>query len=242
MNPATFFSKITYGTNGAGIAVWVNSFNGSLFTIQYSLFTDGTWGEVISFYRNDLFAYNFDLEISANGNAYLVWMNYDYANSGIMIQGSVLDIDGSNGIFFQLWTLSTAEANAFPTVAINSSGESIYGVASWMSFDGSENVIQALISEFSILQPPINLSVVQQVNNFGVLNEYYNVLSWEPSLSGGAARYLVFRNGVFLTTLMGDQLQYTDQSRFVGETVTYAVVAMDAQGCESEEALITFSN
>ena len=95
---------------------------------------------------------------------------------------------------------------------------------------------------FVEVEPPSNLNVVQNGNDFGVLTQIDNVLTWSASPSSNIINYLIFRNGEYINAVEGTTLQYVDPNCQSGQTVTYGVAACDSVGCQSSTLFFTFMN
>lgn len=91
------------------------------------------------------------------------------------------------------------------------------------------------------IQPPTNLTVKQQKNDFGLLYERFNLLRWEASPTVGVDGYYVYRNGVKIATLNANTFKYEDHDRKKGVTTFYSVTAFDAQGNESSPISISIN-
>ena len=85
-----------------------------------------------------------------------------------------------------------------------------YGGLIWLNNNGVNNQVQTITTGLTILQPPSSPSVVQQTKNFGIVTEYYNVLSWKASQSVNLWGYTILRNNLSLTQVDFNTLQYTD--------------------------------
>ena len=120
-------------------------------------------------------------------------------------------------------TASLAGADVFTSVN-TSSGEII---ATWMDTASTQPF-------FSIFTPPPlapgNFTGVQRNNNFGVVSELYNTLSW--SSSPGATGYSLYRNGTLIATLGPNTLSYMDHNQS-SQPETYTLVAFNANGTSS---------
>ncbi|MBS0605296.1 MAG: hypothetical protein JSS60_09735 [Verrucomicrobia bacterium] len=242
-NPADLVSYVVSNVSGIAFAAWTNSYNGALFDCEWNLFTNGSWQSTAQVIQPpNLLAFALHVAMDSSGDAYIGWMNYDGSSSSSIIQGSINDTSSFGSGFFNLWTLSTGNSNAYPFGAVSLNGTNINIVGTWVNFNGANNNIQAVTGAFSKIYPPSNPSVMAQVNNFGVVSEISNVLSWQASASSNISSYLIFRNGVYLGWVDPSNLQYVDPNRTVGETVVYGVAAVDSQGCQSSTVTISFTN
>lgn len=78
-----------------------------------------------------------------------------------------------------------------------------------------------------------NLAGRQNINDFGVVYEYFNHLQWEPTPFSGVIGYHIYRNGVKIADLSANTFQYDDHNQKKNVPVTYSVVPVDASGQES---------
>ncbi len=73
---------------------------------------------------------------------------------------------------------------------------------------------------------PTGLQGKQKINNFGVVSELYNTLSWEPS--SAVTGYNLHCNGVLIAILDGNASSYEDHNQS-SQSQTYALVAVNGQ-------------
>ncbi|MBS0650445.1 MAG: hypothetical protein JSR93_04720 [Verrucomicrobia bacterium] len=242
-SPADLVSKIVYSDANMGMAVWTNSFDNSLFSSHWSIYSNGVWSDPNGFIESNFAAYDVDVAIDPKGNAHASWMGYDPVDSALVLLGSVNSLNSTINRFMVTFFLSAGGNNAFPSLATNKSGAALYGAILWInSSDGSPNAIQALIDVFPIVSPPSNLSVIAQSNDFGVMTEINNLFSWTASVSPNVIGYSIYRNSVFMGLVDSNVLQFIDHNRKQGETNTYSVVAFDNLGCQSDFADFIFTN
>lgn len=81
--------------------------------------------------------------------------------------------------------------------------------------------------------PPSHLLGKQLKNDFGVVKEYYNLLTWHPSLSDDVVGYLLYRDGELIATLGSNILTYQDHNRKKKKAYTYTLKAFDSVGTQS---------
>lgn len=241
-NPADLALCVGIGPNDTAIAAWTTSYDGSFFNCEWCVCSGESWSTSYTMVSQNLLTYAIDMATVPKGDAFLVWMNYAPSSSSLSIQGAVNDLSAISRIFFNPSTLSNSNSNAYPVVALSSLDPNLYLVSAWVSFNSTNNVIQAVITGFTFTQPPVNLSVTPEINNFGVLSEIYNVLNWEPSPSAEVVNYLIYRDGICLGCVNANTFTFSDQNRTVGETVTYGVISTDSQGCQSAPITLTFTN
>ncbi|MCX6991347.1 MAG: hypothetical protein NTX49_09870 [Chlamydiae bacterium] len=84
------------------------------------------------------------------------------------------------------------------------------------------------------VQAPSGLTGKQKVNNFGVVSERYNALSWVEG--SGVASYLLYRNGTLIATLEGNATSYDDHNQ-PKATQTYTLTAQDGQGNQASSTV-----
>lgn len=241
-DPADFILKIAAAPNGNVIAAWSILYNNHFFGIQYSVMSNGQWNQPGPIVYFNLLSPSFDLAISPRGDAGVAWMYYDGADGYLKIESGVIDITSVSIVFSSLWSLSNGGNNGFPFIGINDSNGNVYSAVAWENSNGLQTSIQAVNGVFVEVQPPSNLNVVQNENDFGVLTQLENVLTWSPSPSSNVINYLIFRNGVYINAVEGTTLQYVDPNCLSGQTVTYGVAACDSVGCQSSTLFFTFMN
>ncbi|MBX7066697.1 MAG: YncE family protein [Parachlamydiales bacterium] len=77
-----------------------------------------------------------------------------------------------------------------------------------------------------------NLSGSQKKNDFGLVYERMNVLTWQAPTTG-ASGYKIYRDGVLIATVGGNTTQYEDHNRPKGVAFIYSVSAFSSNGTES---------
>ncbi len=85
---------------------------------------------------------------------------------------------------------------------------------------------------------PSNFSGMQKVNDFALVSERFNALSWEISLSGGIAGYYLYRNGVLIATLGPVVYSYEDHNRMKDQADTYTLIAFTNEGAISSSVTV----
>lgn len=99
---------------------------------------------------------------------------------------------------------------------------------------GSPTYVQLNFLGYSVnLQPPSNLQGRQNINNFGLVYELYNVIRWAPSPSTDVNGYYIYRDGRKIATLNASTFTYQDHNRKKGVSYLYAVTAFNSAGSES---------
>lgn len=91
------------------------------------------------------------------------------------------------------------------------------------------------------LEPPINLQGKQKKNDFGLVYELYNQLTWGASPSSDVAGYFIYRDGTKIAILDASTLIYKDHNRKKRVTYTYAITAFNSNGSESSPANIVIT-
>ena len=76
-----------------------------------------------------------------------------------------------------------------------------------------------------MLSPASNLTIVQNVNDFTIFNEYYNTLSWSASTDPDLQGYVIYRNGDIIAVVSSAVLQWVDDNRNPSVSDTYGVAA-----------------
>jgi len=89
--------------------------------------------------------------------------------------------------------------------------------------------------------PPLNLQGVQNKNNFGLLYEFYNELTWTPSPSPETIGYFIYRDNEKIATVNASTYSYQDHNRKKGVSYTYTITAINSTGAESASAQIVIS-
>jgi YVTN family beta-propeller protein len=88
--------------------------------------------------------------------------------------------------------------------------------------------------------PPTSLSGAPNTNNFGLMYELYNTLSWDPSNSL-VSFYQIYRNGNLIGRVPGETLTFQDHNAPKGSS-TYSITSIDSSGVEGTPISLTFTS
>lgn len=240
-NPADLVANIFLGDSGSALAVWTTVFNGSTFTLQSSGSADYIQWDDPTTLDASLYSYSIDVATNSIGDAFGIYMTYDSGSDTVLINASESRLGLINSGF---WTspvgLSVNEDNAYPVIkSVLTSGTDCNAIAAWISFDGSNNVIQTSTGTGTAVIPPTDPLVSQFVNDKNVFEEFYNVISWTASTDPNLVSYGIYRNGVFIDFVFAPLVSYIDHNQAESGSVTYGVSAFD--NASSESAVITVS-
>lgn len=239
-NPADLMLKIAFDPNGNVIAFWTNSYDGQLFYVESTAMRfGGSWGGTAIPHGPNLYSFTGDIAVNSLGNVLATYMTWD--GSLLKIQSQESNIGNP---IFSSWSIpnsiSQGSDNGYPRCAIALNGSTSNAVVVWINFNGAHNIIQASTGSETVISPPVNLSVVQNVTTFVVYNDYYNTFSWEPSPSSGIIQYNIYRNGIFFAATDPNTLQIIDHNAGQNVSVTYGVAAMDSNFTQSSIATNNF--
>lgn len=239
MSPERLSNTIAFDDDGNAIVVWSNSFDGATYSVAGAVLpTNCTWQPLPCVVGLNRFAQFVDISFNPVGDAYLVLMS-----DGDLVDIRAVDIDVRLSMPNEWHTaqvISTGSVNAFPKIVSSASGGQIYAQAIWINFDGKNTQVSASFGTQSVFQPPTNLTVVQSSQDFHAFTEWFNTLSWTPSLSQGVFGYIVFRNDKVIQYVDAQTTQIVDHNRGLNEPVVYKVVAYDQAFNQSHFAIVSF--
>ncbi|MCX6991180.1 MAG: hypothetical protein NTX49_09000, partial [Chlamydiae bacterium] len=149
--------------------------------------------------------------------------------------------NNSNRPYYSIYNPSaspqyTAQSPVAPTTPVdaNTNGVDIFsscdpGSGTFLvTFVDTNNIPSyTFYTDTSPVQAPGNFTGKQKVNNFGVVSERYNALSWEASI--GATFYRLYRNGTLIATLGSNATSYDDHNQ-PKQAQSYTLTAVDAGG------------
>lgn len=132
-------------------------------------------------------------------------------------------------------TANQGSSQISPLSAItDSNGQAVFNVTdavvevvSYTAKDVTNNVQiqqQATVS-FTLPLPPRYLRGTQKKNDFGVTKEYFNLLTWEPSLTAQVDGYYIYRNGLKIATVDAYTFSYQDHNREKNKNTLYSVTS-----------------
>lgn len=239
-DPADLSARISFDGSGNAIAAWSTSFNGSSFFIQTAFAPCGAkWGHLQELVTANPYAYSFDLVVDPLGKVLMSYMSFDRLSSALTIQSVSSDLSNSLNIWTPPQLLSRGSVNGYPCVRLFLNESEVRSVILWKSFNGLSECIQSLTQTYPLLQPPTNLSVVQDHHRFGLFDECFNILTWQPS-SSPVRGYFIFRNGLLIGKVGPDIVQVTDANRKQDEPVTYGIASFDNNFSVSRITTIRF--
>ena len=128
-------------------------------------------------------------------------------------EGTRLYVTNSTDGFMNIYNLSDLSLNA--------------------NIAGFSNPFGIAFGPFSSSGDLTSISGSQKNNNFGLLYELFNFITWESENVGSAGGFYVYRDGVKIATLDTNTLSYEDHNRPPGVAFTYSVVYFDGTGLES---------
>jgi len=239
-NPETLKALVAFDNVGNAIAFWNTSFDDETYTLESAVKSVvGPWGEPVNLVDPNLYAFAADLAVTSFGDVLGLYMFYN--GSSLNIQSIESHINGFvNNVWSVPITVSLGSNNAYPKIAAALIGNQIHASAIWTTNDGGNNHVVASTGTKTLTAPPSNLQVMEDVHNFGVFKEYNNRLSWDPSIDPNTARYLVFRQGIFIGEVGADVNEYIDNNRVLDASVSYSLTAIDHQQTQSRTVSISF--
>jgi YVTN family beta-propeller protein len=189
--------------------------------------------------------------LSGGSTAGLVAVNPSGTRVFVVNTGSSdLSVMDANTLALLSPPLSTGGTSPY-AVAVNPSGTRVYvgnlGTNDIAVFNPETLAFEGLFMDggmiphgfaFSSLSAPTNLQGNQKKNDFGVVFERYNLLTWDASTSE-VAGYFICRDGVKIATVGSGTLQYEDRNQKKGVAVLYSVTSFDSNGAESTPVSVT---
>lgn len=241
-NPAELTAKAFLDGSGNGLAIWTTGLNGSTFSIQSSGSADLIHWNEINTLDTSLYTYSIDVATNSIGDVFAIYMTDDVGSGSVLINTTESRVSGINVGF---WTtpvpISDNVDNGFPVIkSVITSGTDCNAIAAWISYDGSNNIIQSSTGTGILVEPPISPSIDQYGNNRGVFYEYFNELSWTASPDPNVVAYGIYRNGILINVIDSSFVSYTDKNQLEGGPVTYGVSAFDSAGTESAIVIAFF--
>lgn len=163
--------------------------------------------------------------VIANGTSASVITVSLKAIEGEPIVGSTVVLSANQGSsqISPLSAITDSNGQAVFTVT-----DTIIEMVSYIATDITNNVEiaqQAVVSFESPPLPPIKLSGKQHKNDFGVVREYFNLLSWQPNPADKIEGYNIYRNGTKIATVSASVFSYEDHNRKKGKRTLYSVTS-----------------
>lgn len=224
-NPLDLAGNLRFDDMGNLMAIWTSCFDGSTFNIETEIkpLNEG-WSDFNLLLAQNLYSQKADHAVVVGGNVFAAFMFFD--GTSLSIQTAEVDMAANRMIFWSVpINISSGTNNAFPKIAVSRSGNNLNGDVVWVKFNGTNNDIITVSGTGTVLLPPSNLTITQQLNDFGVIKDYSNVLNWTASPSSSTLGYVIYRDGVFIDRVGLSVLQYTDHNQLQGGPVTYHVSA-----------------
>lgn len=234
--------QISVDTNGNVIAFWSMSYDASTYNVEASTKPNGgSWLPLQSLWVGVLFPYQVGVTSNnSTGSTLAAYMMFDGSSIVIKAHEGNISIPRMTGWKMPI-TISAGADNGYPWVATSLNGQTLKAVAVWVNFDNVSNVIVAATASKSTIAPPTNLAVSQSTNNYNIFTEYSNMISWTPSISSNIAAYIIYRNGIYFTSVDYFISQIVDHNAANSGTVTYGVSALDNFSSVSPPAQFPFT-
>lgn len=243
MDPTRLTLTMAGGENSdVAVMAWTNSYDLSLFNVEYAKFRSGQWEEVSALVTNNLMAYAVNVAKGSDDDVYLAYMYWSNFEAATVINSLLINLSLVESFAGTEWQLSISGMNAYPNISLNLLGTSTYGTCTWLNYDGSYNAVQTIVTRLPEIQPPTQLSAVQQSTNYGIFTQYNNIVTWTPSVSSQTAGYVLSRDGLQLAIFYSSLTpQFIDFNRLPSETVNYSLYAFDNYGYVSSTVTLPFT-
>lgn len=226
---------------GSAVAAWSSSTDGSYYNVEWAICRQGVWRPSNPLVSNVIVS-SFGLDLD--------WRNYGYFAAtyldlfgAISLYGGMLifDYPDKNGVVENMfpWLFTTTGNSCCNFISSSQSGPMNISAMVWKNYSGSSIAVQFTLAKVPVIEPPTDLVVTQKSNNYGVLMQYNNELSWSPSISNDVCGYILYRNGVYLCNLLATQLSYVDFNQG-DQSGIYTIIAISKYGIYSDEASINF--
>lgn len=241
IDPNILSARIKIGSDDAAMAIWTQSYDGITFTIESAVSDNKiNWSQAYTI-NNSLYCYEADMGISSNDEVFGLYMYYDGVST-IMINSIESTLNSySNPYWTNPIMISQGTNNAFPRIAVGiTGGTNCNATAVWLNYDGTNTTVNSSFGTGTVVLPPTSLSVIQNVNDFGVFQEYYNTISWTASTSPNLNGYVVYQNGVQIAFVSTPSVSFIDHNAVQSGPVTYGVTAYDDTGTQSAVATISY--
>lgn len=236
-NPSDLILIAAFDAVGNAITFWTNSYDGECFNMEASMKpSGGIWSASAMPYGTGLYSFAADIDINSQSSVLAIYMTWNGSSLNIQSQECCIAIPKTNA-----WTIpieiSEGSYNGYPQCAWSLTGDVSNAIAVWINYNGTNTVIQASAGSETAVMPPTNLTVVQNMTDLGVYNDYVNTIAWQASPSSNILQYNIFRNGVFFKSTDPYTLQIDDHNAVQNGSVTYGVAAVD--NCYSQSSIAT---
>ncbi len=238
-NPSDLSITLSFNKVETGVLFWINSYDGSTFTYEASALTSTGWVPSVPLLLANLYAYAGTFSVNASGYAFGTFMCFNAESGNIEIQSFQVNTNSSfvNRTGYQ--TVSSGAVNGYPSIASTFIGGLNQIAAVWMNYDGIATV-QTAPGISTPISPPINLSVAQTSQSFGLFTEYMNTLSWDSSPDPSLAGFLVYRNGQKIGSGPGNMTTFVDPNQAQNGPVTYGISFFTSNGDQSAATSVNF--
>lgn len=240
-NPAELMAKICTDTNGNKLAIWTMSLDHSHFQIESSgKHYNSNWAEYNTLETNNLYAYQGDISVNQANDVVSAFMGFDGTNAFIRSSETATSNIYNQPFWTPPITISTGANNGFPHVSSGFDGTTIRAVAVWLSSNGTLTGVQAAVGSKIPIDPPMNVTVIQNVNHFGVFDDYYNTITWTASTSPNILEYVIFRNGTLVAQLSPSAISYEDHNNVQNGSITYGIASVANDITQSQIVNVQF--
>ncbi len=243
VNPANLFASINTDGSGNKIAIWSTSREGSSFNLEIVLKPPGgAWSGFNEVVSRNLYTLNGQISTDSIGNTAVTYMEFDGTN--VLVQAAETNTSGLLLLpsLVSIVSLSTGSDNGYSRVgaSYDSSTGTAYATVVWLTSDGTNTTVQASSGSKLSVGPPTSVTVTQNVNDFGVFQDYYNTISWVASTDPNVIEYAVYRDGQLFAQVSAATIQIFDHNQVQNGSVTYGVAAVDGEFALSQIVNVNF--
>jgi hypothetical protein len=239
-NPSNLVLGVAFNQKDMPCVLWTNSYDGSSFNFEGSVFCAGGWTPTTTIVNSNLYLYSQNFTISPYSYAYAAYSANDPSSLLPVIRAfkaNTLNMEPNLG---DILTISSSGSNLYPQIDGTLVNMAHTVGAIWLNYNGSNTTVQASVAHGSSIPAPSSLTVRQGSINFGPTTQYFNTLSWTSSKPDSSSNWVIFRNGAWLQTLPITNLSFTDHNTVQNQPVTYGVALQTEDGDMSPISMVSF--
>jgi len=230
----TFQPQVCCDSSGNAFATWRRS-NGANDIIQASMFNGTSWtalADIPNLSEAGEDAEDPQICCDDLGNAYVVWQRSNGTNT--VVQTS--QFDGISWSSPPDHPATPGVPSFSPQVCCDNSGKAI---SVWVSAPVSG--IEVIQSSFytPMIFPPANFQGNRVTNQFPSQSSTSAHLSWTPNTDPNVTSFLIFKDGILLTTIPSYLSSYKDCNIDPCQSYSYTIISVNVTGDESAVETIT---
>ena len=131
LNPDRLQLSVNSSVSDEAIVWWTNSYEGSLFNLNWNIWNGTNWTESLTLIGDNLTTYAFDDSMSIRDNSYVITMYFNSITSQVEVWGKAFSLEALTGIFPYLERIGVWQQWIPFSLSSNQGGSIPYAIGVW---------------------------------------------------------------------------------------------------------------